>query len=98
VCTDAYREALTRDLSAKASSRPAPGERQAVERAIERGDLPAGTDPASVLRALIAPVYFRLTVTAESVDQTAADQAAQMALAAARAGVFKRAASEGDHA
>jgi AcrR family transcriptional regulator len=61
-----------------------------IERAIERGELPAGTEPASVLRALIAPIYFRLTVTAEPVDPAAADQAAQIALAAARAGVFRR--------
>ena len=62
-----------------------------IERAIERGELPAGTDPAPVLRALIAPIYFRLTVTAEPVNPAAADQAAQIALAAARAGVFRRA-------
>ena len=59
-----------------------------IDRAIGRGELPAGTDPAAVLRALIAPIYFRLTVTAEPVDPAAADQAAQVALAAARAGVF----------
>jgi AcrR family transcriptional regulator len=63
-----------------------------IERAIERGELPAGTDPAAVLRTLIAPIYFQLTVTAEPVDPAAADQAAQIALAAARAGVFRRAA------
>lgn len=61
-----------------------------IERAIERGELPAGTQPAAVIRALIAPIYFRLTVTAEPVDPAAADQAAQIALAAARAGVFRR--------
>jgi AcrR family transcriptional regulator len=59
-----------------------------IDRAIDRGELPAGTDPAAVLRALIAPIYFRLTVTGEPVDPAAADQAAQIALAAARAGVF----------
>jgi AcrR family transcriptional regulator len=62
-----------------------------IERAIERGELPVGTDPSAVLRALIAPIYFRLTVTAEPVDTAAADQAAQIALTAARAGVFRRA-------
>ncbi len=41
-----------------------------------------------MLRALIAPIYFRLTVTAEPVDQAAANESAQIALAAARAGVF----------
>jgi AcrR family transcriptional regulator len=61
-----------------------------IERAVERGELPAGTDPAAVLRALIAPIYFRLTVTGEPVNPAAADQAAQIALAAARADVFRR--------
>jgi AcrR family transcriptional regulator len=65
-----------------------------IERAIERGELPAGTDPALVLRTLIAPIYFQLTVTAEPVDPAAADQAAQIALAAARAGVFRRPPAE----
>jgi AcrR family transcriptional regulator len=66
-----------------------------IERAIERGELPADTDPAPVLRALIAPIYFRLTVTAEPVDTAAAEQAAQIALAAARAGAFRRASDRG---
>ena len=64
-----------------------------IERAIERGELPADTDPAAVFRALIAPIYFRLTVTAEPADPAAADQAAQIALAAARAGLFRRASN-----
>jgi Tetracyclin repressor-like, C-terminal domain len=82
MCTDAYREALTRGLSSTASSGPAPprelfeyGRRRAaevIEHAIERSELPAGTDPASVLSAMIAPIYFRPTVTAEPVDSSAA--------------------------
>lgn len=64
-----------------------------IERAIERGELPTGTDPTAVIKNLITPVYFRLTVTGEPVDRAAADQAAQITLAAARAGVFRRAAS-----
>jgi hypothetical protein len=40
-------------------------------------------------RTLIALIYFRLTVTAEPVDPATADQAAQIAVAAARAGVFQ---------
>jgi hypothetical protein len=31
MCTDAYREALTRDLASKASSAPAPRQRQIAE-------------------------------------------------------------------
>ncbi|GAA4719727.1 TetR/AcrR family transcriptional regulator [Phytohabitans rumicis] len=59
-----------------------------VSRAIERGELPVGTDPAEVFKALAAPIYYRLLVIAEPVDQTTADLAARIALAAARAGAL----------
>ena len=36
-----------------------------VERAIARGELPAGTDPRTVIEAVLGPIYFRLLVTAE---------------------------------
>lgn len=61
-----------------------------ITRAIERGELPAGTDPDEVLRTLIAPILLRLMFTGEPVDETTADQAAQIALTAARAGLLKR--------
>ncbi|WP_406316758.1 TetR/AcrR family transcriptional regulator [Streptosporangium sp. NBC_01639] len=60
-----------------------------VTRAVERGELPGGTDPAELLRALAAPIYFRLLITAEPVDEVAAGQAVRIALAAARAGAFR---------
>jgi AcrR family transcriptional regulator len=60
-----------------------------VIRGIERGELPAGTDPAEVIKTLIAPIYLRLLVTAEPIDETTADQAARVALLAARAGVLQ---------
>jgi len=60
-----------------------------VIRGIERGDLPAGTDPAEVIKTLIAPIYLRLLVTAEPIDETTADQAAGVALLAARAGALQ---------
>jgi AcrR family transcriptional regulator len=60
-----------------------------VIRGIERGELPAGTDPAEVVKTLIAPIYLRLLVTDEPIDETTADQAAQVALLAAPAGVLK---------
>ncbi|RKT82394.1 DNA-binding transcriptional regulator, AcrR family [Saccharopolyspora antimicrobica] len=61
-----------------------------ITRAIERGDLPADTDPEEVLRALVAPIYFRLLISAEPVDEATADHAAALALAAARAGVLRK--------
>ncbi|MFG2493810.1 TetR/AcrR family transcriptional regulator C-terminal ligand-binding domain-containing protein [Streptomyces caniferus] len=83
-----------------------------VERAVERGELPAtpgsapdapeagpphsasGTavagaiDAGALARAVSAPLFFRLFITREPVDDTLADQAAAAALAAARAGAF----------
>lgn len=61
-----------------------------VERAIARGELPPGTDPAALVKAMIAPVYLRLLVTAEPVDAATADHAVATALAAARAGLLER--------
>ncbi|MFD1936810.1 MULTISPECIES: TetR/AcrR family transcriptional regulator [Nonomuraea] len=59
-----------------------------VVRAVERGELPPRTDPSTLLKALAAPVYFRLLVTGEPVDEHTADHAAEIAMAAARAGVL----------
>ncbi|TYB66728.1 TetR/AcrR family transcriptional regulator [Nonomuraea sp. PA05] len=58
-----------------------------VTDAIERGELPAGTDPARVIAAVSAPLYYALVNTGEPLDEAAADRAAAAALAAARAGV-----------
>lgn len=60
-----------------------------VVAAVERGELPAGTEPAELVKALIAPIYLRVLVTAEPVDEATADQAVQIALAAARAGALR---------
>jgi len=40
-----------------------------VERAVGRGDVPAGTDPEAVIEAVLGPIYFRLLVTGEQPDQ-----------------------------
>jgi AcrR family transcriptional regulator len=56
--------------------------------AIERGELPAGTDPAQLVSTVIAPIYLRLLVTAEPIDKSTADSAVRVALAAARAGAL----------
>lgn len=59
-----------------------------VTRAIERGELPADTDPLELLETLIAPIYLRLTMTAEPIDAAVATRAAHVALTAARAGLL----------
>jgi Tetracyclin repressor-like, C-terminal domain len=60
-----------------------------VTRAVARGELPPGTDPAEVVKALIAPIYLRLLITAEPIDERTAARAAEAALAAARAGALR---------
>jgi AcrR family transcriptional regulator len=61
-----------------------------VDRATRRGQLPAGTDPAALMHALVAPLYYELLVTRVPVTEQDADRGAAAALAAARAGVFTR--------
>ncbi len=56
-----------------------------VTEAVERGELPAGTDPDEVIRAVSAPLYYRLLASGDPLDAVAADRAADAAAAAARA-------------
>ncbi|MFI6604572.1 TetR/AcrR family transcriptional regulator [Nonomuraea sp. NPDC050536] len=60
-----------------------------VDLAVERGELPPGTDGPEVIRAVSAPLYYRLVVTREPVNEALAVQAADRVLAAARAGAFR---------
>jgi AcrR family transcriptional regulator len=59
-----------------------------IARAIARGELPPGTDPAEVVRNVLAPIYLRVLVSGEPITESAADAAANAALAAARAGAL----------
>jgi AcrR family transcriptional regulator len=62
-----------------------------VTHAVARGELPEDVDPIEVVRATVAPLYYRLFISREPIDETVADRAAAAALAAARAGVLTRA-------
>ncbi|WP_261808558.1 TetR/AcrR family transcriptional regulator [Nonomuraea sp. C10] len=61
---------------------------EVVRRAVARGELPADTDVADVIRTAVAPIYYRLFITHEPVTERDAERAADAALAAARAGVL----------
>jgi AcrR family transcriptional regulator len=93
--------AITRALIVGAMSSPEIGElmqrfwavrldaiRVIVERAVQRGQFPEGTDPAAFMHAMAAPMFYRLLVTRELVTEQDADLSAAAALAAAAAGVF----------
>ena len=41
-----------------------------VERAIERGEVAAGTDPRLVIEAVLGPIHLRLLLTGERVDRS----------------------------
>jgi len=66
-----------------------------VERAVERGDLPPGTDGIALIGAVGAPLYYRLLVARGPVDDEVAEKAAAAAHAAALSGVFTPGDSSG---
>jgi len=55
---------------------------------VERGELGAGTDAEEVIKHVGAPLYYRVLVLDELLSDHAADLAAAVTAAAARAGVF----------
>lgn len=63
-----------------------------VTEGVARGELPPGTDPATVVRAVSAPLYYGFLTTGTAPDPADAERAADAAVAAAEAGVY--AASE----
>ncbi|MEV4410757.1 TetR/AcrR family transcriptional regulator [Catellatospora sp. NPDC049609] len=79
--TPAARQALTDFYAARIRHAA-----HLVDRAVERGQLPAGTDAVEVIRLVGAPIYYRALVTGEPIDDAVAHRAAAAAVAAARAG------------
>lgn len=57
-----------------------------VMRAIERGELPPGTDPHLLIEVLVAPLYLRLLVTCAPVTDAYVDRLVRLVVAGARAG------------
>ena len=56
-----------------------------VRRGIDRGELPAGTDPDFLIESLIAPLYLRLLVTTQPLTKEYADRVVDSVLAMAAA-------------
>lgn len=59
-----------------------------VRQAIDRGEVPEGTDPHEVIQAVSAPLYYHLLTGNGPLDDAAAVRAAEAAAAAARAGIY----------
>ncbi|MFE0374119.1 TetR/AcrR family transcriptional regulator C-terminal ligand-binding domain-containing protein [Streptomyces inhibens] len=90
---EAVVSAAARDPQAATVLRSFFGERMAlagrmVQRAVERGELPADTDPEQVMSALGAPFYYRILIARRPVDQDLAESTAIAVWAAARAGAY----------
>ncbi|WP_185035530.1 TetR/AcrR family transcriptional regulator [Streptomyces candidus] len=85
LCNDQAAEALHRFYAVRIDEWAG-----CVTDAVERGELPAGTDPHRVVAAVSAPLYYAFLNTGETLDEAAADRAAAAALAGARAGVLDR--------
>ncbi len=67
-----------------------------ITTAIENGELPPETDSIAVIRAVMAPIYFRLFISREGVSDGDLQQAVQAAVASARAGVFSSFDQDGE--
>lgn len=59
-----------------------------VERAVARGEIPARTDAAEVIRQLGAPYYARMYITGDPIGPADADRAAAVVALAAREGLL----------
>jgi Tetracyclin repressor-like, C-terminal domain len=64
-----------------------------ISRAIQRGEVPPGTDAAGVIRTVTALIYYRLFIAGDQASEDIADSAA--ATAAARTGVLSAPATFG---
>ena len=65
-----------------------------VQRAVDRGEVPADADAAEVIRLVGAPYFARLYITGEPIDPEDADRWAAMVALAARNGLLSRADKE----
>ena len=57
-----------------------------VTRAIDRGELPAGTDADALLVTFRAPFFYRMVTTGDPIDDALIAQTTRVTLTAARAG------------
>src|SRR5690349_17988213 len=77
------REALTTFFAARIENATV-----IVRRAVERGEVPAGTDAGEVIRLVGAPYYARLFVTGDPIGVEVADRGAAIVALAARHGLL----------
>lgn len=64
--------------------------RPAIDRAIDRGELPSECDATALLATLRAPLFYRMVTTGEPIDEELVAHAVRLSLAAAHAGLLSR--------
>lgn len=57
------------------------GSAEIVERAVQRGELPAGTDPGECIEFLVAPAYLRLLLLDQPLDDALLEQSVRNTIA-----------------
>ncbi|MGP3979172.1 TetR-like C-terminal domain-containing protein [Streptomyces sp. 8N114] len=67
-----------------------------LERAVERGEIPADTDAEEVIAAIGAPFYYRLLITRRPIDAELARISAESAYLGAVEGIFRTKGSRPD--
>ena len=85
VQSPAAREVLTRFLAGRTATMTV-----IVDRAVQRGEAPAGIGSAEIIRTVTALIYYRLFIAGEQPSEALADSAAAIATAAARAAPVRR--------
>lgn len=92
--SDARRLAAVDDLRRGLFATRRPLSEAIFTRAALRGEVPDDTDANAAVDFLVAPLYFRLLLSEERLDDRLARQTARATSAAARAGAFSRAHDE----
>jgi AcrR family transcriptional regulator len=82
VAAAATSEELTKSMQAFWANRFT-SSAEIVERAIERGELPPTADANLIIETLVGPLWIRLLLTGEPIDNDVADQVAEIATAGA---------------
>jgi AcrR family transcriptional regulator len=82
VAAAATSEELTKSMQAFWANRFT-SSAEIVERAIERGELPPTADANLIIETLVGPLWIRLLLTGEPIDNDVADQVAEVVTAGA---------------
>jgi AcrR family transcriptional regulator len=88
VLTAGLRSAQLRETTRRYFDQQALRATPTVNRAIDRGELPANTDANALLTTFRAPLFYRMVTTGDPIDEDLIAHSARVTLTAARAGLL----------